>query len=352
MYNDRVRSYLYKKGKSLEKPKTDLPPRDPVDSEVADLRRKSSAFRNQGNVLMQNASIQTSHKREAQLTREAQVAFQLADEYQEKAKLIVEGRTDDGMKTAIGHASITKREDGVDYTARHFLDVPDPQKPSTWGLRVYEKVEGSILMTRAQLGRAAAALGPNGFMGNRYKVRENGKSMDELKRALLSKYRSLNVPDDDIPPHILAMAHSAEEEIFDLDFTSPVEFDAIIEHYGRKGQRWGQRIFSKKSGGSEGSGGKGKASSDGEKSKETKTKTNKKVKKMTDQELSQAIRRMQMEKQYRELSNSKKSKGQSAVRKVLADSGKKALGKHATKLMFDAMTYGIQKAKPSYQPKF
>lgn len=99
-------------------------------------------------------------------------------------------------------AELRKTEGGVAYPAHCFLDRPDPQHPSTWGLRTHELVNGQILMTKAQLGRAAAALSPSGFRGNQYKQRPNGKPLDYLRRVLISRYRQLGVKTDDIPSYL------------------------------------------------------------------------------------------------------------------------------------------------------
>lgn len=237
MFNDKVTNYLQQKAKQ-QKPLPPLLRKDPVNLEVVDLRRKAASFKDRGNVLMETAAIQTSHKRSAQLKREAQVAFDMAEEYREKAEFIAEESLTDGMKKPISHEVKTK--DGVDL-----------------------------------------------------------------------------------------------EDISDLDLTEPVEFEEILEHYGRKGMRWGQRIFSKKKG-----------------SSKSEKKAAKKAKGMTDEELGAAIKRLKMEKEYASLSSSKKSNGESIVKSVLRSSIKSAANKHATKLIFDAMTKAIQKKNPDYKPKW
>lgn len=87
-----------------------------------------------------------------------------------------------------------RRENGIDYPAVDFAYVPDPLKPSTWKLRLTE-APGKI--TVAQLGRAAAALSPGGFRGNRVQIPSSAVSA--VKRRILSEYRKLKVPDPKIP---------------------------------------------------------------------------------------------------------------------------------------------------------
>lgn len=89
-----------------------------------------------------------------------------------------------------------KTEDGVRYGPEHYLVVPDPDKPSTWKLRIAENVNGRNQITRAQLGRATAALGA-GFRGERVQL-----SAEERRKAiarLRSLYRQLGVEEEEFP---------------------------------------------------------------------------------------------------------------------------------------------------------
>lgn len=60
--------------------------------------------------------------------------------------------------------AVTKREAGADFPASDYADVPDPESPSTWKLRLTES-PGNF--TIAQVARAITALQPSGFRGNR-----------------------------------------------------------------------------------------------------------------------------------------------------------------------------------------
>ena len=92
-----------------------------------------------------------------------------------------------------------KTEDGADYPASAYAYVPDPEKSSEWKLRLWEDPEKKV--TRAQLGRAAAALSPGGFRGQ--KVAIPSADLPAVKRKIRSEYRKLDVADEDIPKWVM-----------------------------------------------------------------------------------------------------------------------------------------------------
>ena len=89
----------------------------------------------------------------------------------------------------------TKTEDGQAYPASAFAYAPDAEKPSGWKLRLWEDPEKKV--TRAQLGRVAAALSPGGFRGQ--KVAIAAADLPAVKRKIRAEYRKLDVDDEDIP---------------------------------------------------------------------------------------------------------------------------------------------------------
>lgn len=89
----------------------------------------------------------------------------------------------------------TKRERGKDFPASDFAFVPDPEKPSTWKLRLTETPGGEP--TPAQVGRAVAALGPGGFRGRRVQIPRG--EMPKVKRKVRAAFRQAN-PDRELPP--------------------------------------------------------------------------------------------------------------------------------------------------------
>jgi len=90
---------------------------------------------------------------------------------------------------------MVKTEDGVKYPAEAYAYVPDKEQPSTWKLRLWEDLEKKV--TRAQLGRAAAALSPGGFRGQRVEIPAG--DLPAVKRKIRAEYKKLGVEDEDIP---------------------------------------------------------------------------------------------------------------------------------------------------------
>lgn len=104
----------------------------------------------------------------------------------------------DEMKSAIGFKKAqVKQENGMDFYAKDYAFVPDPDLPSTWKLRLSE-TPGKV--TVAQLGRAAAALSPGGFRGNRVSI--PASALAAVKRRIRYEYQKLGVPPAKIPPAV------------------------------------------------------------------------------------------------------------------------------------------------------
>jgi len=102
------------------------------------------------------------------------------------------------------YQEVRKTEDGVRYPAEAYLYVPDKEKPSTWKLRIWDNLEDKV--TRAQLGRAVAALSPGGFRGRRVELPPGQVAV--VKRKLRGLYRQIGVEAEDLP----AVIRAAEAE--------------------------------------------------------------------------------------------------------------------------------------------
>jgi len=90
---------------------------------------------------------------------------------------------------------VEKTEDGIKFPAEAYAYVPDKEKTSTWKLRLWEDPEKKI--TRAQLGRAAAALSPGGFRGQKIDIPSD--ALPAVKRKIRAEYRKLEVDEEEIP---------------------------------------------------------------------------------------------------------------------------------------------------------
>jgi hypothetical protein len=87
-----------------------------------------------------------------------------------------------------------KREANIDFPARDYAYVPDPQRPATWKLRLTES-PGKVSIR--QLGKAAKALSTGGFGGK--KLNLPPAVLSSVKRRIRQEYRKLGVAEKDIP---------------------------------------------------------------------------------------------------------------------------------------------------------
>lgn len=113
----------------------------------------------------------------------------------EESKLTEAATEADKTLVWLQEQAVMKTEDGEKYPASAFAYVPDAEKPSTWKLRLWEDPEKKV--TRAQLGRAAAALSPGGFRGQKVVIPK--EDLPAVKRKIRGEYRKLDVEEDDMP---------------------------------------------------------------------------------------------------------------------------------------------------------
>ncbi len=92
-----------------------------------------------------------------------------------------------------------KTDGGVQYPKEAYLYVPDPTKPSTWKLRIWETPD--LKVTRRQLGRASAAFSAGGFRGQ--KVELPSADVASVKAKLVSLYKKDGATKDEIPNYLL-----------------------------------------------------------------------------------------------------------------------------------------------------
>lgn len=107
----------------------------------------------------------------------------------------------------------TKTDGGQDYPSSAYAYVPDPEKPSTWKLRLWETPTDKV--TTAQVGRALAALGPGGFRGNQVEIPSD--DLPKVKSKVLAAWKSVHDVKTDELPEVLKGVTMAETATLTLE---------------------------------------------------------------------------------------------------------------------------------------
>jgi hypothetical protein len=145
---------------------------------------------------------------------------------------------------------------------------------------------------------AAAALA-----GARGGVNASSSEKSSAAKALIRYYHQM---DEKPPPSLLK--HSNIED--------------VIEHYGKKGMKWGVRSARTKT------------------NKKQRTSFGKSPKRLTSHELEARIKRMEMEKKYNDLNRRDISKGSKIASEILGKSGKKV----ASTIITGALLFAVKRA--------
>lgn len=119
--------------------------------------------------------------------------------------LVMKAADDDALLKAM---TPMKTEDGVEFPAEAFAYVPDPEKPSTWKLRLWEDPEKKV--TARQVGMAVAALGA-GFRGQ--KVDIPGEDLAAVKGKVRSAWSKANPDREDEMPSMLKAVDDQEAPV-------------------------------------------------------------------------------------------------------------------------------------------
>lgn len=226
---------------------------------------------------------------------------------------------------------LTKIEGGSPYPDWCFLDKLDPNAPSTWGLRTHEIIHGEYQITKRQLDRATTALLSPGYMGNRSHKLSHGLSFPRLKSEMIKRYQHLGISDWDIPAGLWPNGVAPSPPTDGLSHSNPIStfapYDKLV-HFGVKGMRWGVR----------------KDRSGGRK-KRAKPET------LSDEELRNTVKRMNLERNYADLvaqeskrNASRASRGKDRVQKALTDAGQEQMKNLFSKALASGTSFAVGKA--------
>lgn len=104
----------------------------------------------------------------------------------------------------------TKTEDGAEYPPEAFAYVPDPDKPSTWKLRLWESPD--LKLTARQVGMTVAALGA-GFRGQRVQI--PSADLPGVKNKVLAAWKETHDAEHDEIPEALMHKSTSQEKGMD-----------------------------------------------------------------------------------------------------------------------------------------
>ena len=108
--------------------------------------------------------------------------------------------------------------------------------------------------------------------------------------------------------------------------------DDSLQHYGIPGMKWGRRRYQNKDG-TLTEAGKARKAKQVSSDDYNKAHTKKSVKEMTNAELREKINRIQMEKQYSQLTKREKSTGEKMVQEILTNAAKQTVTNYVSKYM-------------------
>lgn len=124
-----------------------------------------------------------------------------------KVDFVDQGANPDAHILLFKRKDKTKTEGGTEYPAEAYAYVPDPEKPSTWKLRLWEDTEKKE--TAAQVARAIQAISPSGFRGNQVQIPDADMPTvkDKIKAAWLKTHPDAS---EDEMPEVLKKGANAE----------------------------------------------------------------------------------------------------------------------------------------------
>jgi hypothetical protein len=136
------------------------------------------------------------------------------------------------------------------------------------------------------------------------------------------------------------MEGTSQRNVREVIFMQTYNHRNELYHWGVKGMRWGVRRYQNKDG-SLTPAGKKRYDSDADIHEDHTKASPKSVKSMSDKELREAINRIQMERQYAQLTSKEKSVGRKFVESLLTESGKEIAKSYITKYAKKGIELGI-----------
>lgn len=198
---DEMEEDLEKRGDEIINPgATSFAELDEVEAaqEAANqIRKRTNQFNGLIDNIMMDPDVEDKAVAIADLASEFGVMAGAAMERKERWQPLTDAVVN-ALSPLIDKAGEMKTEGGIRFPSSDFAFVPDPEKPSTWKLRLAEDSPGNV--TRSQLGAAAAAFSPGGFRGQKVKIPSGDVSA--VKAKIRAAYRKIGVKDDDIPSSV------------------------------------------------------------------------------------------------------------------------------------------------------
>lgn len=103
-------------------------------------------------------------------------------------------------------------EDGQVYPVEAYAYVPDPGKPATWKVRLWESTDLGV--TKAQLARAAASLTSGGYNGERADIPPEAVPL--ARTRIREAYRQIGITEDQMPKSLSDMERTLVAEYIPL----------------------------------------------------------------------------------------------------------------------------------------
>ena len=119
---------------------------------------------------------------------------------------------------------VSKTDMGMSFPADAYAYVPDPARPSTWKVRLWENPEAKV--TKASAARASQALSAEGFRGNQVKLPR--VDLPAVRRKVAAAWEKTH-PGEELPKHLVENVRETEIGLADqnVDIVSGMESNVL-----------------------------------------------------------------------------------------------------------------------------